>query len=108
MPFSQPLYPRKADTVLVMPATNVVSERFFSALKRVKTHLWATTRDFRLNYVMILHVHKDKTDAINPVDVANNLVGEKANKKQCFGKFSTNDVPIKASFLTKSTQNVPL
>jgi len=80
--------------ILVMPATNAVIERSFSALKRVR----ATTGDSRLNRLMILHVHKGKTDAINLVDVANDFVGEKANRKQLFGKFSTNDVPIKPSF----------
>ena len=33
---------------------------------------------------MLLHVHKDKTDFINLVDVANNFVGEKANRKLYF------------------------
>jgi len=42
------------------------------------------------------------------VDVANNFVGEKANRKQLFGKLSTNDVPKKVSFLAKSTQTVAL
>ena len=31
------------------------------------------------------------------------FVGEKANRKQLFGKISTSDVPVKVSFLTKST-----
>ena len=42
------------------------------------------------------------------MDVANNFVGEKANRKQLFGKLSTKDVPKKVSFLTKSTQTVAL
>ena len=32
------------------------------------------------------------------MDVANNFVGERANKKQLFGKFSTNDVPKRCPF----------
>ena len=44
-----------------------------------------------------------KTDAISLVDVANSFVGEKARKKQLFGKFLTNDDPVKVSLLTKST-----
>jgi len=48
------------------------------------------------------------TDVINLVNVANNFVGEKENRKQLFGKFSTNDVPEKASFLTKATETVAL
>jgi len=38
-------------------------------------------------------------------NVANNFVGEKANRKQLFDKFSTNNVPIKLSFLTTPTTN---
>lgn len=81
-----------------MPATNLVSEQSFSALKQVKAYLRATTGISRLNHLMILHVHKDKTDPINLLDVVNNFVGEKANKKQFLGRFSTNNVPIKVSF----------
>ena len=46
----------------VMPATNAISERSFSSLKRVKTYLRSTMKDNRLNHLMTLHVHKDKTD----------------------------------------------
>ena len=42
------------------------------------------------------------------LDVANNFVNKKANRKQVFGKFSTNNVPTKVSFLMKSTQTVAL
>ena len=80
--------------ILVMPATNAVNERSFSALKRVKTYLRATTGDSRLNHLMILHAHKDKTDAT-----------EKANRKQFFGKFLVNDVSVKVSFLTNCDTN---
>ena len=39
---------------------------------------------YRLNHlkIMILHVHKDRTDALALVDVANDFVGEKENRKQ--------------------------
>ena len=48
--------------LLVMPATNAASERSFSALKRVKAYLRATTGDARLNYLTMLHVHRGRTD----------------------------------------------
>ena len=58
---------------------------------------------------MLLHVHKDKTDFINLVDVANNFVGEKSKQEAVFfDKFLTHDVPTKVSFLKKSTQTVAL
>ncbi|XP_068725038.1 zinc finger MYM-type protein 1-like isoform X1 [Montipora capricornis] len=91
--------------LLVLSATNAVSERSFSALKRVNTYLRSTTGDSRLNHLMMLHVHKDRTDALTLVDVANDFVGEKENRKQLFGKFSANDIPNKfSSTSSKSTQ----
>ena len=57
-----------------------------------------------LNHFMMLHVHKDRTDALILVDVANDFVGEKENRKQLFGKFSANDIPNKFSISSKSTQ----
>jgi len=44
--------------ILVMPATNAVSERSASALRRVKTILRSTMQQDRLNHFMVLHVHK--------------------------------------------------
>ena len=51
---------------------------------------------------MMLHVRKDRTDALILVDVANDFVGEKENRKQLFGKFSANDIPNKFSISSKS------
>ena len=50
-------------------------------------HLRSTTGDSRLNHLMMLYVHKDRTDALTLVDVANDFVGEKENQKQLFAKF---------------------
>ena len=63
-----------------------------------------TTRESRLNHHMILHVHKGETDALTLVDVANDLVWEKENPKELFGKFSANDIANKFSTSSKSTQ----
>ena len=64
---------------------------FLTRKDRFQLYLRSTTGDSRLNHLMMLHVHKDRTDAITLVDVANDLVGEKENRKQLFGKFSAND-----------------
>ena len=65
-----------------MPATNAVGERSFSTLKRVKTYLRSTTGDSRLNHLimMMLHVHKDRTDALTLVDDTYDFVGEEENR----------------------------
>ena len=46
-------------------------------------HQWQS----HLNHLMMLYVHKDRTDALTLVDVANDFVGEKENQKQLFAKF---------------------
>ena len=84
-----------AKLLLVMPATNAVSERSFSALKQVKTYLRATTKEKRLNHLMILHVYKDRADKIDLVDVANQFVEWKDNRVHIFGKLTCNDIKSK-------------
>ena len=74
--------------MLVMPATNAVSEHSFSTLKRVKTYLRSTTGEGSLNHLMLLHVHKELADGIDMVEVANLFVGDNQRRKQLFGKFS--------------------
>ena len=91
--------------LLVMSATNAVSERSFSALTRMKTYLRSTTGDSRLNHLMMLHVHKDRTDALTLVDVANDFVGEKENRKQLFGKFNFSRTISQTSSLFRQSQN---
>ena len=92
--------------MLVMPATNAVSERSFSALKRVKTYLRSTTGEGRLNHLMPLHVNKELADGIDMVEVANVLVGANKWHKQLFGKFSKYDLPMKSTFASLATQTV--
>ena len=47
--------------LLVIPATNAISERTFSAL-RVKSYLWNTMTQTRMNSLITFHVHKERTD----------------------------------------------
>ena len=48
--------------ILLMPATNAVSERSASAMRRIKTYLRSTMSQQRLNNIMVLHIHKNLTD----------------------------------------------
>lgn len=45
--------------LLTLPATNAVSERSFSVLRRLKTYLRSTMSQPRLNSLMLTHIHKD-------------------------------------------------
>ena len=76
-----------AKLILVMPATNAVSERSFSALRRVKTYLRSTMKQTRLNHLMILHVHKDITDSLNLNDIGNEFVRCSEHRLSVSGHF---------------------
>ena len=70
------------------PATNATSERSFSALRRAKSYLQSTMKQERLNNIMMLHVHKDRTDSLDLREVANEFVSYREQRKTVFGKFS--------------------
>ena len=44
--------------------------------------------DSSLNHLMMLHVHKDRTDALTLVDVASDFIGgEKETESNCLANF---------------------
>ena len=73
--------------LLVMPATNATSERSFSALRRIKTYLRTTMTQVRLNSLMVLHIHSDKTDSFNLYSIGDQFVGSREGRLRVFGKF---------------------
>ena len=46
----------------------------------------------RLNNIMVLHIHKDKTDQFNIIDVANEFAGYNENRLRKFDTFHTTDL----------------
>ena len=70
--------------VLVMPATNTISERSFSAMSRTKTYLRSTMLQECLNATIMLHVHKESTDALNLQRLSNEFV---STSGYCKSKF---------------------
>ena len=75
--------------ILVNPATNAVSERSFSAMKRVKTYLRSTMSQECLNSLMVLHVHKQQTDQLSMAVTGNQFIN-KEHRKDIFGQFTSN------------------
>ena len=73
--------------LLVMPATNAVSERSASALRRVKSYLRTTMSDSRLNKLLVLHVHKDHCDSLVLEDCLNKFLCGSEHRFSLFGKF---------------------
>ena len=91
--------------LLVIPATNAIGERSFSALRRGKTYLSSTTGDSRLNQHMMLRVHKDGAGAPTLVDVANDFVGEMENRKQLFQNLFREQYPKQVLHFVKVNTN---
>ena len=73
--------------ILVLPATNAISERSFSAMRRIKTFLRTTMLQKRLNHLMVLHIHKALTDKLSVERIANEFVSRKEERLRIFGKF---------------------
>ena len=92
---------RLAKLILTCPATNATSERSFSALRRAKMYLQSTMTQKRLNHVMLLHVHKERTDALSLIDMANDFVSGSEHRLSIFGKFEETD-NRKTQILVKS------
>ena len=55
---------------LTTPMTSATAERTFSTLRQVKSYLRST----RLNHVMILHTHKQRTDNLDLDEIAEEFV----------------------------------
>ena len=77
-----------AKLILVMPATNALSERSFSALRRIKTWLRTTTNQVRLNNCMTLHVHKTKTDSMLLLRIGNEFIQRNSSRMNIFGQYT--------------------
>ena len=77
-----------AKILLVMPATNAISERSFLAMKQVKMYVRSTTAtESRMNHLMMLHVHKERVHNMSMIDVANEFLERVPDsRKQIFYK----------------------
>ena len=73
--------------ILIMPDTNATSERSFSALRRLKTYLRSSMSQQRLNHLMLLHVHKERTDALDLEEAAREFIVNSEHRQRIFGAF---------------------
>ena len=74
--------------IMVIPATNAVSERSASALRRVKIYLRSTMAQSRLNHLLILHCHKDRTDSLDLTECLQAFVDGRERRSDVLGKFA--------------------
>ena len=68
-----------------IPVTTSSAERTFSALRRLKTYLRSTMTQPRLNNMMLLYIHKEKTDQIDDVPIAKSFIMENERRRHYFG-----------------------
>ena len=71
---------------MTVPASSATSERSFSALRRLKTYLRATMSQKRLTHILLLHVHGERSAALNLHDVFSEFVSRNEERKRIFGK----------------------
>ena len=77
--------------LLVNPATSASGERSFSTARRLKTWLRSTMTQERLSNLRILNSHKERTDRLSLVDIANEFADRSDNRKRNFGIFKESD-----------------
>ena len=89
---------------LLAPATNAISERSASAVRRICTYLRTRSSQERFNKCMVLSVHKDEVDKLNLIDIANEFCRESDQRIGRFGRFHARDQIYNCKELcTKST-----
>ena len=73
--------------LLVVPATNAMSEHSFSAMRSTKSYPCSTTPQGRLNHMMFLRFHKDLLNGLSLKTTANEFVCGNEHHLSQFGKF---------------------
>lgn len=68
--------------ILVNPATSASGERSFSTARRIKTWLRSTMTQERFSNLTILISHKERTDRLSLLDVANEFSDRNSNRKK--------------------------
>ena len=74
-------------TLLTVPVTTATAERSFSALRRLKIFLRSSMSQTTLNYVMLLHIHKEKTDGLDLLQIAKQCISVNDRRTKFFGTF---------------------
>ena len=72
---------------LTIPMASATAERSFSALRRLKNYLRMTMTQKRLNHLILMHVHKDKTDELDLPSIAREFVSANDRRKNYFGSW---------------------
>ena len=77
---------------LVMPATNAASDRSFSAVRRIKTHVLNDVAAVSEPFDALACSYKDCTNGLELVGVANSCIAGNDHRKHVFGtEFKSSD-----------------
>ena len=96
------------DVVKYLKSLHPGTKQLFSEVFRLAKLIMvcpATNAKVHLNNIIMLHVHKDRADALSPSDVANDFIDGSEYRLSIFGNFQETDLK-RAQVLvkTKSTQ----
>ena len=72
---------------LLAPMSVAAGERTFSVQRRVKSYVRSTMTNKRNNDLMILHIHKERTDKINLIEIVKQFVFSNDRRIHVFGKY---------------------
>lgn len=72
---------------LTVPLTSATAERTFSTLRRLKSYLRSTMTQKRLNHILLLHTHQQRTDELSLLAIAQDFVTRNNRRKLFFGNF---------------------
>ena len=83
--------------LLVNQATSAAVERSLSSARKLKTWLRSTMTQTRFSNLTILNTvntHKQRTDKLCLIDVANEFTALNENRKSNFGAFKESDLKL--------------
>ena len=58
-------------------------------MRRLKTYLRTTMKQDRLKHLLLLHVHKHRTDGLPCTAMAKSFVGDSEHRLTVFGRFDS-------------------
>ena len=72
---------------LLAPMSAASAERSFSVQRQIKSYLRNTMSERRYNNLLVLNIHKEKTDSIDLIKLAREFVQKNDRRLKYFGKF---------------------
>lgn len=73
--------------LLVCPVSSCECERSFSALRRLKTFLRASSSQERVNHSIVCHMHKHELDKVDIQGLISEFISRSPQRREVFGSF---------------------